>query len=87
MPGPRPPVSPATQPESGRTGGELRRDVPEQDLAGCLEDEPKEHGWGLEIIAAVADRWGMDAGQGGLGGHRVWFEKDIPSPRYPAVMP
>lgn len=84
VPAPRPPASPAPQPGSERTARELRGDQPEAGSDRCPESEPKEHGWGLQIIAAVADRWGMDAGH---GGHRVWFEKDIPSARYPAVMP
>ncbi|MGI9006998.1 MAG: ATP-binding protein [Streptosporangiaceae bacterium] len=69
-PGPRQPLPPDPQPGPAP--------------AGFPESEPKEHGWGLEIIAAVADRWGMDAVR---GGHRVWFEKDIPAAAYPAVMP
>ena len=88
-PGSRPAASPASRPGTERTAGERTAREPsggrpEEGSAGCPEGEPKEHGWGLEIIAAVADRWGMDAGH---GGHRVWFEKDIPSARYPAVMP
>lgn len=83
-PGPRPAASPVPQPGTQRTAGEPSGGQPEAGPAGCPEGEPKEHGWGLKIIAAVADRWGMDAGH---GGHRVWFEKDIPSARYPAVMP
>jgi anti-sigma regulatory factor (Ser/Thr protein kinase) len=35
--------------------------------------EDRESGWGLNILAKVADRWGVDND----GGARVWFEIDV----------
>ena len=40
------------------------------------EDEDRASGWGLNILAKVASRWGVEND----GGARVWFEIDVPLP-------
>ena len=37
--------------------------------------EDRSSGWGLNILAKVADRWGVEND----GGARVWFEIDVPA--------
>jgi hypothetical protein len=41
-------------------------------------DLPSEHGRGLSVIAAVADRWGIDPRP---DGKTLWFAFDRPTPR------
>ena len=47
------------------TGFELRPPHP---------DPARASGWGLYLVDALSDRWGMD--RGGRGGTRIWFELD-----------
>jgi anti-sigma regulatory factor (Ser/Thr protein kinase) len=37
-------------------------------------DPARASGWGLYLVAELADRWGVDPGR--RGGTRVWFELD-----------
>ena len=48
------------------------------------EDQLAEHGWGLQVIDALAARWGVASDD---TGKRVWFEQDIPPIGRPGVMP
>jgi anti-sigma regulatory factor (Ser/Thr protein kinase) len=50
----------------GRNGG-----TGEHECAG----QPREHGWGLQIVGALSSRWDADVHD---TGKRVWFEMDIP---------
>jgi anti-sigma regulatory factor (Ser/Thr protein kinase) len=40
--------------------------------------QPREHGWGLQIVGALSSRWAADVDD---TGKRVWFEMDIPAAR------
>ncbi|MEV7965796.1 ATP-binding protein [Sphaerisporangium sp. NPDC088356] len=52
---------------------------PNGDGPGCPEDD--EHGRGLQIVAALTDRWGVDPGPG--SGKTVWFGRLIQTPSTP----
>jgi anti-sigma regulatory factor (Ser/Thr protein kinase) len=43
-------------------------------LDGRAEDRDTVEGWGLYLVATLADRWGVD--RGGSGTNQVWFELD-----------
>ncbi|WP_424537198.1 ATP-binding protein [Sphaerisporangium viridialbum] len=53
---------------------------PYGDGRGCLEDD--EHGRGLQIVAALTDRWGVDPGPG--PGKTAWFGCLARPPAMPA---
>lgn len=42
---------------------------------GRAEDPETVEGWGLYLVATLADRWGIERG-GGEGANCVWFELD-----------
>jgi anti-sigma regulatory factor (Ser/Thr protein kinase) len=55
-----------------RHDGSLRVEVVDQGpgIDGLEQPPQREGGWGLQIVATVADRWGVE----GDGHTRVWFE-------------
>lgn len=69
--------------EVTRTDGYVRVDVEDQG-AGFIPEpradvKDRASGWGLNILAKVATRWGVEND----GGARVWFEIDAPLPDAP----
>jgi anti-sigma regulatory factor (Ser/Thr protein kinase) len=61
-----------------RTGDAVRVEVSDDGLGFVPQPradiEDRASGWGLNILARVADRWGVEND----GGARVWFEIDVP---------
>ena len=44
------------------------------EFKGPSDDPDHVEGWGLYLVATLADRWGVD--RDGGGAHQVWFELD-----------